>query len=389
MKHYLIATDFFPKIGGAHFWIYNVYKNWPEKVLAIVQDYSKDTTLSSLQAEFDISHLDASLVLKRVDLSLYPPTILSIQNFFKVTKLNWLIKKSVNCVHILRSIPDGYFALFAKCLNPRIKLVVYAHGEEFLVANSSREYKLFTKLILKNADLIIANSFFTEKRVLEFFPKAKVKVFHLGVNFSDYQVPKEEVLDYSNKLGIRKNSVVLLTVARMEPRKNHKLVLEVLSNLIKEGHSIEYIVIGSGEEEKRIRELAYTLGIEDRVYFLGFVSEKEKILAFNLADIYIMPSIKHGSMIEGFGIVFLEAAAAGIPSIAGNVGGQPEAVRDGETGIVVNGKSREEVKDALRYLILNPEVRERMGKKGKKWAKQHEWKRISEKIYLEFLKIMC
>ncbi len=122
---------------------------------------------------------------------------------------------------------------------------------------------------------------------------------------------------------------------------------------------------------------------------MGFVSEKEKILAFNLADIYIMPSIKHGSMIEGFGIVFLEAAAAGIPSIAGNVGGQPEAVRDGETGIVVNGKSREEVKDALRYLILNPEVRERMGKKGKKWAKQHEWKRISEKIYLEFLKIMC
>ncbi len=83
-------------------------------------------------------------------------------------------------------------------------------------------------------------------------------------------MPKEEVLDYSNKLGIRKNSVVLLTVARMEPRKNHKLVLEVLSNLIKEGHSIEYIVIGSGEEEKRIRELAYTLGIEDRVYFFGF-----------------------------------------------------------------------------------------------------------------------
>ncbi len=72
-------------------------------------------------------------------------------------------------MHILRSIPDGYFALFAKCLNPRIKLVVYAHGEEFLVANSSREYKLFTKLILKNADLIIANSFFYRKEGIGIF----------------------------------------------------------------------------------------------------------------------------------------------------------------------------------------------------------------------------
>ena len=381
----LIATDFFPKIGGAHYWLYQIYRNWPKKVLACVQDYKNDAALTDLQIQFDKSDHGA-LELRRLDFSLDSVSLFRLGNLLKIWNVSRLLanitKCSVSRLHILRIIPDGYFAIFAKLLSSRdIKLIFYAHGEEFLVANTSREFRLFAKMALKKADLVIANSYFTEQQVRKFFPEARVEVVHLGVNYSDFQVPASKVLAYRQKWGFPENTVVFLTVSRMEPRKNHAQVFNVLAQLLREGLSVGYVIIGTGEEEERLKRLAKSLDISDRIHFLGRVSEEEKILAFNAADVFVMPSIQLGPMTEGFGIVFLEAAAAGLPSVAGNVGGQPEAVLHGNTGLVVDGTNVKELYSALRYLVLNPKVRKDMGEKGRKWAKQHDWKNISQKVY--------
>ena len=91
-----------------------------------------------------------------------------------------------------------------------------------------------------------------------------------------------------------------------------------------------------------------------------------------------MPSIQHGEMIEGFGIVFLEAAAAGVPSICGNVGGQAEAVVRGKTGLVVDGASLYDVKRAIRRLATDKSMRVMMGREGRKWAENHDWDHVVE-----------
>jgi len=384
MRQILIATDFFPKIGGAHYWLYQVYKYWPEQVVAYVQDYVNDMALADLQVEFDKED-HGPLELRRLDLSLRGGSLLQPKNFLRVLKIGRCLSKCSSsdiCLHVLRTIFDSYYAVFAKFLAPtRTKLILYAHGEEFFVAKTSREFRFLTKMALKKADLIIANSHFTKRQVREFFSKAQVEVIHLGVNYKDFQIPLSKALAYRHKWGFHENDVILLTLARMESRKNHARVLRGLEKLIREGLSVGYVIIGIGEEEEHLKTLVRELRIGDKVRFLGRVSEEEKYLAFNAADIYVMPSIQHGSMIEGFGIVFLEAAAAGIPSIAGNVGGQPEAVLHGKTGLVVDGTDEKELREALRYLILNPEVRKKMGKIGREWAKQHDWKKISQKIY--------
>ena len=385
INHYLIATDFFPKIGGAHYWLYQVYRNWPEKVIAYVQDYTNDRDLANLQTKFDKDN-HGSLILRRWDLSLCTDSLLYPGNFLKAWKLSRFLKKDSAskqiCLHVLRVIPDGYLAIFTKLLAPKLtRLIFYAHGEEFFVANTSREFRIFTKIALKKADLVIANSHFTERQIREFLPEARVQVVHLGVNYRDFQISASKTLTYRHKWGFSPEAVVLLTVARMEPRKNHARVLKVMAELCREGLPLGYVIIGTGEEEAHLKALVHKLGVSERVRFLGRVTEEEKILAFNAADIYVMPSVQLGPMTEGFGIVFLEAAAAGIPSIAGNVGGQPEAVVHGKTGLVVDGTDEKELYDAVRYLVLNPAVRKEMGEKAKKWAKQHDWKIISQKIY--------
>jgi phosphatidylinositol alpha-1,6-mannosyltransferase len=98
-----------------------------------------------------------------------------------------------------------------------------------------------------------------------------------------------------------------------------------------------------------------------------------------LADIHIMPSITYGEVLEGFGIVFLEAAAAGIPSIAGNTGGQAEAVVDGRTGFVVDGTNVETIANAIRQLAENRQLRHEMGEYGRRWASAHEWQTLVDK----------
>ncbi len=98
--------------------------------------------------------------------------------------------------------------------------------------------------------------------------------------------------------------------------------------------------------------------------FTGAVSDAEKKLIFAACDIHAMPSVQLGEMIEGFGIVFLEAAAAGKPSICGNIGGQAEAVLDGRTGLVVDGADLDRVADALRSLVRDRALRQRLGRAG-------------------------
>lgn len=382
--HYLIATDFFPKIGGAHYWVYQIYIRWPERIYAFVPNYSRDRLLKSLQEKFDRDN-HGSLLLKRCDFSLKTCGFISFYDLYKYYLFYRRVQSylgSESYFHLLRTIPDFNFVFWLKFLSRKnIKFIIYAHGEEFLMAKTSLEFKLITKFALKNASLLIANSNYTKKNILQFYPHAKVEVIHLGVNFQDYQVSNSSVFRFREKYSLPKKSLTLLTVARLEARKNHERVLRAISQLKKEGVSLSYLIVGTGEEENKLKRLAIDLGINDCIYFLGRLSEKEKILAYNIADIFILPSVQMGASTEGFGIVFMEAAAAGVPSIAGNVGGQPEAVIHGKTGLVVDGNNVDEIVNAIRYLIKNPDVRKCMGQEAKKWAKEHDWERIAKITY--------
>ena len=140
---------------------------------------------------------------------------------------------------------------------------------------------------------------------------------------------------------------------------------------------MSYLCAGDGPERARLERLAHAEGVERFVRFPGAVPDAEKWRVFAACDLHVMPSIQAGSMIEGFGMVFLEAAAAGKPSICGRTGGQLEAVGDGITGIAVDGTSVAELAQAIRRLAHDPALRSSMGAAALERAAAHDWSQVA------------
>jgi len=150
--------------------------------------------------------------------------------------------------------------------------------------------------------------------------------------------PKPAAL--ARKLGIE-GRTVLMTVGRLATEERYKgfdEVLEALPALAEKIPNVVYVVCGEGPDRARLEEKAVTLGVRERVRFAGFIPEAEKGDYYRLADAYVMPS-----RAEGFGIVFLEAMACGIPVMGSRLDGSREALLNGELGVLVNPDSASEV----------------------------------------------
>ncbi len=163
------------------------------------------------------------------------------------------------------------------------------------------------------------------------------------------------------KLGLSPEKRVVLSIARLVPRKGIDRTIQALA-LLQEAERPLYAVIGNGDDAGRLRTLADEASVA--VTWLSASSGEEKWLWLAAADVFVLPGRDEGGDIEGFGIVYLEAAAAGIPSIAGNSGGAPEAVLHEKTGLIVDGTSVSDIASALRRLLENRELRERLGKQA-------------------------
>jgi phosphatidylinositol alpha-1,6-mannosyltransferase len=155
--------------------------------------------------------------------------------------------------------------------------------------------------------------------------------------------------------------------------------IRAIATLGRDFPELRYIIVGEGSDEERLRALAKELGVPDRVGFVGAMRDDELPEAYATSTIYLGASrVDNEINVEGFGISFMEAAASGIPSVAGDSGGVRSAVRDGETGIVVPPTDSDAVADAIRSLLLNPDRRNRMGAAGRRAVETHyNWDRVA------------
>jgi phosphatidyl-myo-inositol dimannoside synthase len=179
------------------------------------------------------------------------------------------------------------------------------------------------------------------ERIPSFILPPCVEIDHYGPG------PKNnELLD---RYGL-KDKVTLMTLGRLdsfERAKGFDAVMEILPQIKKEIPNIVYLIVGDGKDRNRLEKKAKILRIADCVVFAGHISESEKADHYRLADVYVMPS--QG---EGFGIVFLEALACGVPVIASKLDGSCEAVKYGELGMLVNPADSSELKQAV-FSALN------------------------------------
>lgn len=376
----VISFDFPPSVGGAHLWLYEVYRRWPTQVAVFTSQLPLEAKTAESVHAFDASQ-SGQLKIYRVGSYLREINLFSvhyiIETFSQAKQVAKLAQSNegVSRLYALRAFPEGFIALLAKRLFLRdTMLVTYAHGEEILVAGTSRQLSAMARWVYKGSDAIIANSKNTVGLVRRVCSSARVVCIHPGVDqsyFSGDQLAAREII--RSRYGWSYRAFVLFSVARMEPRKNQAMVIRAVADLRARGYDIRYICSGSGETRSALESLARNLDIQESVVFPGHISDAEKREYLQASDIHIMVSVQYGAMIEGFGIVFIEAAAAGITSIAGNSGGQAEAVLNGKTGLVVDGTSLDQVTEAILKLAVDAELRYRLSKAAKAWAAEHEW----------------
>jgi phosphatidyl-myo-inositol dimannoside synthase len=147
---------------------------------------------------------------------------------------------------------------------------------------------------------------------------------------------------------------------------------------------VEYRLVGGHSKEnyeERLRAAARGAGFP--VHFVGTVADDELDRLYARADIFAMTSVDHRHSLEGFGLVYLEAAAHGLPVVAHRIGGVPEAVIDGQTGLLVPPGDRAALTAAFSRLIANPDLRRQMGAAGREWAGRHSWVRSADLLFGE------
>lgn len=204
-----------------------------------------------------------------------------------------------------------------------------------------------------------------------------VAAFDLGTDPSRFH-PSRDTGALRRSWGVE-DALIILTVARLVPHKGQDTGIRALSMLARDFPRLRYVMVGEGHDGERLRALARELGVSDRTGFVGAMRDDELPEAYATSTIYLGASrVDEEINVEGFGISFIEAAASGIPSVAGDSGGVRSAVRDGDTGILVPPESPEAVADAIRSLLLNPDRRREMGRAGRRAVETHyNWDRVA------------
>jgi phosphatidylinositol alpha-1,6-mannosyltransferase len=199
------------------------------------------------------------------------------------------------------------------------------------------------------------------------------------VNPAAFCVKDEAVLAVRQRHNLGR-SPVLLTVGRLQRRKGQDMAIQALPRIMKKFPDVKYMIVGSGEEYASLQRLAQDVGVRDRVIFVGRIADGEQAAYYAACDVFLMPNRQIGEDIEGFGIVFLEAGAAGKPVIGGTSGGTGEAILDEVTGLRVNGENIQEIATAVVELLANPAKARAMGECGRRRVEtEFSWESVVER----------
>ncbi|WP_025617224.1 glycosyltransferase family 4 protein [Salinispora cortesiana] len=176
------------------------------------------------------------------------------------------------------------------------------------------------------------------------------------------------------RLGLVDRPVVVC-VSRLVPRKGQDALIRALPEIRRRVPDAALLIVGGGPYRNGLGKLARQVGVERDVVFTGTVPAAELPAHYAAGDVYAMPcrTRNRGLDVEGLGIVYLEASATGLPVVAGDSGGAPDAVRDGETGFVVRGRDVAQLADRVATLLADRDLARQFGAAGRAWV-EREWR---------------
>jgi len=277
-----------------------------------------------------------------------------------------LILESQPDVTVVNVLGGGWGAAKKAARRLGIPLVVLVHGQEISPGGKLLP-RLKTRLALALSDCVIANSTYTRDLAIAAGARAgSCRVVNPGVAFDTSAADGPTNPGLETALGGR---TVILSLSRLIRRKGFDYALRALAPLLASREDLVYVVAGGGAMEDELRGLADSLGLGGKVVFTGPVDDATKRYLMNRQALFLMPNrdLPNGD-VEGFGIVFLEANAAGKPVIGGRAGGVPDAIEDGRSGLLVDPEDEADIRSAVERLLKDPEAARQMGMAGRERA---------------------
>ncbi len=345
-RRYLVITEKFPpRKGGSNIWFDTVYRRIGDHRTHIMTGAQPDA------GEHDREHPNT---IHRLSLGRHPwlrPESLAIYAKLFLKAISLSRRHRFDAIHCGRVLSEGLVGLVIARLRA-LPLVIYAHGEEITTWRQPVKLKVM-RSVYRRADRIIANSDFTREELLKLgVDPERITMIFPGVDLERFR-PGLDFTDLRSTTGIPTRSRLILSVGRLTRRKGFDYVIRSLPGLVTDGIDVHYAIIGVGEDADFLAALARRFGVEQRVHLLGHVPAVDLPRWYNASDLLVMPNRVVNNDTEGFGMVFLEAAACGKPAIAGIAGGTGAAVISGVTGLRVDGDSLEAVTSALKKLLSN------------------------------------
>ena len=345
VKHLLVTNDFPPKIGGIQNLLYEWWRRLPSESFAVL------TSPYSGSKQFDAAQ---SFEIRRTREPVLLPHPLMVRKINKMAK-----QVGAELVVLDPALPLGL-------IGPNLNLpyAVVLHGAEIVVPGRLPVVSRLLARVLNNAELIIASGSYPAAEASRVCRSSKrIEVITPGVDIQRFKVlSSEQRIEARKQFGVAEDSELIVGISRLVPRKGFDVLIRAVARLAIEFPKLRLIVGGDGRDRARLERIAREL--MSPTTFLGRVSDDDLPKLYGCADINAMlcRSRWMGLEQEGFGIVFAEAAACGVPQIAGRSGGASDAVDHDITGLIVEDPTRvDDVVSSLRRLLVDKSQLLKMG----------------------------
>ena len=352
---YLIVTRSFPpEVGGMQSLMWGLAKEMSKNfMIKVFADYYENHKEFDKKVNFSIERVGGIKFLRKIRKAQL------INEYLKESKVQGIIADHWKSLELIVTDKKKY------CL---------IHGKEINHAKGSSLNKRANK-VLNSVEKVIANSEYTKNLAIQNgVEQEKVVVINPGIS------PAQEL----NRTSLTKvesllktKSPRLITVSRFDKRKNHEKVLMAVRNLKQIYPNIVYICIGYGEEEQNLKDLVNELDLSGQVMFFKEITDDLKNALVAKSNIFVMPSVKYKSSVEGFGIAYIEAAQYGVPSLGGADGGAADAIQHNKTGLICDGNNLDEIYSSLNSMIENKKYLH-FGKNAKELSSKFDWSNTIE-----------
>lgn len=374
-KTLIVTNDFPPRPGGIQAFLHNMALRLdPERLVVYASTWKRGREGTEATAAFDAEQ-PFTVVRDRTTMLLPTPGATR-------RAVGLLREHGCTSVWFGAAAPLGLMAPALRKAGAE-RLVATTHGHEAGWAQLPAARQLLRR-IGESTDTITYLGEYTRSRIAgALTPEAAARMVQLppGVDEKTFH-PASGGDEVRARLGLTERPVVVC-VSRLVPRKGQDTLIRAMPRILAAEPDAALLIVGGGRYEKDLRRLAEETGVAASVHFTGAVPWSELPAHYGAGDVFAMPcrTRRGGLDVEGLGIVYLEASATGLPVVAGDSGGAPDAVLDGETGWVVRGADPNECADRVTTLLADPELRRRMGERGRAWVEEKwRWDLLAEHL---------